>query len=261
MNTNRPSTMTIVLIVLAALVGFFFGNAMDAEIGSFVISGGPLWGLIFAVVSAVLAYFVSIRTGSTEVEIEENGLSHFLFKDIRSSVLWLPVRVFVGLDWLTAGLHKLGDPKWMDGGTALKGFWENAVRVPNPPARAAITYDWWRGFLQGLLDNQSYTWFGPLIAIGETLVGLALILGALVGIASFFGIMMNTSFLLSGSTSSNPILLLLGILLILAWKVAGWIGLDRWLLPALGTPWHKGKIFKAQEEPPPSQPASTTASG
>lgn len=256
MNENRIGSTTILLIALAALVGFFFGNAIDAQIGSVVIHGGLLWGLIFAVISAVLAYIVSTRTDRTEVTVEENGLSHFLFKDPRSGVLWLPLRVFVGLDWLTAGLHKLGDPKWMNGGTALKGFWQSAVAVPNPPAHAAITYDWWRNFLQGMLDNQSYTWFGPLIATGETLVGLGLIFGALVGVASFFGIMMNTSFLLSGSTSANPILLLLGILLILAWKVAGWIGLDRWLLPALGTPWHRGALFRGRREVPPE--AATT---
>ena len=33
------------------------------------------------------------------------------------------------------------------------------------------------------------------------------------------------------------------ILLILAWKTAGWWGLDRFVLPALGTPWQRGKFF------------------
>lgn len=28
-------------------------------------------------------------------------------------------------------------------------------------------------------------------------------------------------------------------LLILAWRNAGWYGLDRFVLPALGTPWHR----------------------
>jgi thiosulfate dehydrogenase [quinone] large subunit len=230
---------------------------MDAEIFGLVITGGLLWGLIFAVISGVLAYVVSLRTGNTEVIVEENALSHFLFKDVRSSVLWLPLRIFVGLEWLTAGLHKIGDPAWMDGGTALQGYWERAVTVPEPPARAAITYDWWRSFLQGMLDAEAYTWFAPLVAIGETLIGVGLILGALVGVAAFFGIALNTSFLLSGSTSSNPILLLLGILLILGWKVAGWIGLDRWLLPVLGTPWHKGALFGGSKDAPPPEPAPT----
>jgi thiosulfate dehydrogenase [quinone] large subunit len=146
----------------------------------------------------------------------------------------------------------------MNTGEALQGYWQRAVTDPEGPANAPITYEWWRGFIQGLLDSNSYTWFGPLIAIGETLVGLGLIVGALVGIAAFFGILMNTSFLLSGSTSSNPIMLLLGIGLILAWKVAGWIGLDRWLLPALGTPWSRGRLLRGGERATTSRPAATT---
>jgi len=75
--------------------------------------------------------------------------------------------------------------------------------------------------------------------IGETLVGLGLIFGALTGIAAFFGATLNISFLLSGTVSSNPVMLMLAIFVVLAWRVAGFIGLDRWLLPALGTPWQR----------------------
>jgi thiosulfate dehydrogenase [quinone] large subunit len=49
---------------------------------------------------------------------------------------------------------------------------------------------------------------------------------------------MNMSFLLAGSASTNPVLFTLGIGLILAWRVAGYYGIDRWLLPRLGVPWH-----------------------
>src|SRR6476620_3057611 len=109
MNANRMSTGTIALIVLAALIGFFFGTVVSAQIGGFAINGGPVWGIVFALISAALAYLVSTRTETSEVTVEENGLSHFLFKDPRSGVLWLPLRIFVGLDWLSAGLHKMGD--------------------------------------------------------------------------------------------------------------------------------------------------------
>jgi thiosulfate dehydrogenase [quinone] large subunit len=33
------------------------------------------------------------------------------------------------------------------------------------------------------------------------------------------------------------------VLLILAWRNARWIGLDRWVLPALGTPWQPGTVW------------------
>jgi thiosulfate dehydrogenase [quinone] large subunit len=93
-----------------------------------------------------------------------------------------------------------------------------------------------------MLDNGWYTWFAQLVAWGETLVGLGLLVGALVGIAAFFGTLMNFSFLLAGTTSTNPVLFGLGVFLVLAWKVAGFWGLDRWLLPLLGTPWQPGPL-------------------
>jgi hypothetical protein len=34
-----------------------------------------------------------------------------------------------------------------------------------------------------------------------------------------------------------------GGLLILAWRSAGGYGLDRFVLPRLGTPWHRGELF------------------
>jgi thiosulfate dehydrogenase [quinone] large subunit len=112
------------------------------------------------------------------------------------------------------------------------------VQIP-AEGRPPIVFDWYRSFLQFMLDNDWYTWFGPLVAWGETLIGIALILGALTGIAAFFGAFRNWNFIMAGSASTNGMLLTLAVLLVLAWKVAGWWGLDRWLLPLLGTPWHR----------------------
>jgi thiosulfate dehydrogenase [quinone] large subunit len=37
------------------------------------------------------------------------------------------------------------------------------------------------------------------------------------------------------------------MLLILAWRNAGYYGVDRYLLPALGTPWQPGKVFRHEK--------------
>jgi thiosulfate dehydrogenase (quinone) large subunit len=79
------------------------------------------------------------------------------------------------------------------------------------------------------------------------LVGVALILGIFTGIAAFFGGFMNMNYLLSGSVSTNPILLVVAFFIVLAWKTAGWSGLDRWVLPALGTPRRPGYVFHEEE--------------
>jgi thiosulfate dehydrogenase [quinone] large subunit len=60
---------------------------------------------------------------------------------------------------------------------------------------------------------------------------------------------MNMNYLLAGTVGINPILFVGAILLILAWKTAGWWGLDRWALLALGTPWRPGWIFHEGSAP------------
>jgi len=166
-----------------------------------------------------------------------------LFGKTRWSWLWLIVRLYLGYTWLSSGLGKLSQPGWVQTGEALKGFWERAVAIPAAPARPPISFDWYRAFIQSLLDSGSYTWFAKLVVAGELLIGIALILGFFTGVAAFFGGFMNWNFMMAGTASTNPVLFVLAILLILGWKVAGWWGLDRWVLPSLGTPWQPGRLF------------------
>lgn len=181
------------------------------------------------------------------VLIQDPPIARFLFQSTKAAWLWLAVRLWLGYQWLEAGWHKFEDPAWMQTGEAILGYWQRAVAIPEPPARPLITYGWFRDFLQLLIDSGSHPWFARLIAFGEILVGLGLIVGALVGIAAFCGTLMNMSFLLAGTTSTNPVLFGLGVLLVLAWKNAGYLGLDRWLLPALGTPWRQPTLRDTPE--------------
>ncbi len=173
-------------------------------------------------------------------------IAESLFGDVRWSWIWLIVRLYLGYTWLTSGLGKLGNPAWMQTGAALKAFWEKAIVIPEPPARPAIAFNWYRAFIQALLEGEHFVWFSKVVVFGELLVGLALILGAFVGIAAFFGGFMNWNYMMAGTASINPVLFTFSILLILAWKTAGWWGLDRWLLPLLGTPWRPGRVFNRQ---------------
>jgi len=171
-----------------------------------------------------------------------------LFGSIKFAWVWMLLRVWLGWQWLEAGIHKVGDEAWTVTGSALKGFLARAVAIPET-GRPAVTYDWYRNFLQFLLDGEHYVWFAKLVAWGEVLVGVGLILGALTGFAAFFGAMMNFSFMLAGTASTNPVLFLVAVLIMMAWKTAGWIGVDRWLLPMLGTPWEPGPILAKRKTP------------
>jgi thiosulfate dehydrogenase [quinone] large subunit len=71
-------------------------------------------------------------------------------------------------------------------------------------------------------------------------------------------LLMNMAFLLAGTTSTNPILVILGVLMILAWKNAGYVGLDYFLLPMLGTPWKQKARTPSVEPLPPLAPVPQT---
>lgn len=169
-----------------------------------------------------------VRTDGGKV-IQDPPVAQFIFNDTRFAPVWLIVRLYIGWSWLEPGWGKLSNPAWMDTGDALKGYWTNAV--------TNTKFGWYGDFLQTMLDSNAHGWFAKMIVIGEVAVGLALILGAFVGVAAFFGAFMNWNFIMAGSASSNALLGLGGVLLLLAWKTAGWYGLDRFLLPKLGTPW------------------------
>jgi thiosulfate dehydrogenase [quinone] large subunit len=187
----------------------------------------------------------SVVTRKGEVVQDPPFVQKFLSNPL-AGWLFLPLRIWLGYQWITASLHKISNPDWVVTGNALKGFWAGAVAIP-ATGNPAITFAWYRGFLQYLLSIQAYTWFAKLVAYGELLIGIGLILGAFTGIAAFFGGLMNWNFMMAGSASTNPLLFVVAVALILGWKVAGYIGADYFLLRFIGTPW-KGA---APSEPRP----------
>ncbi|WP_163971900.1 DoxX family protein [Oceanobacillus halotolerans] len=169
-----------------------------------------------------------------EIIVEENPLSRMLFVSTRLAWLWLILRIYLGYSWITSGLGKIGEDAWTgeNAGAAIQGFVGGAITK----AETGDVSGWYAWFLENVVLPNAAP-FAYMVAFGEVLVGLGLIVGLLTGVAAFFGALMNISFLLAGTVSSNPIMFIIAILIIMAWKVAGWYGLDRWALPYLGTPW------------------------
>ncbi|SMF65634.1 thiosulfate dehydrogenase [quinone] large subunit [Paenibacillus uliginis N3/975] len=180
------------------------------------------------------------------VVVPENPVSMFLFGSIRSAWIWLILRLYLGYTWLSAGSKKMTADAWTgsEAGAAIQGFVKGAL------AKAEGGKDvpsWYASFLENVvLPNAKL--FSYMVAFGEVLIGVGLIVGLLTGIAAFFGGTMNASFLFAGSVSINPLLFILATWLVLAWKVAGWYGLDRWALPLLGTPWTRRRSTTKEDE-------------
>ena len=235
----RYRNLAVPLAIVAAIVLFYMENPwfFPAE-GSTERAAATIAFWVLAIATLVLMFEDRRSPEAQTVEVEGPAFARYLFSNTRAGLIWLPIRIFVGFEWLEAGWHKLTGTGWIDGGASLLGYWQNAVKVPDPPGKASITFEWYRSFLQFLIDNHASGWFAWLITLGEIAIGLGLLTGTLVGIAAFFGALMNMSFLLAGSASVNPVLFTFAVGLMLAWKVAGYYGIDRYLLPRLGTPWH-----------------------
>ena len=215
------------------------------------------WAFWILSIVLVVALYLDTRRDPNSGTVETEGpvFARFLFSNSRAGLVWLPIRLFLGFSWLEAGIHKATGGGWLDGGAALKGYWTAAIAVSDQ-GKGPITYNWYRDFITTLLNGGHYSWFAPLITYGEILVGIGLILGALTGVAAFFGAFMNMSYLLAGSASTNPVLFALAVGVIMAWKVAGYYGVDRVLLPILGTPWSPGSL-PSKSAAPGARPSGT----
>jgi thiosulfate dehydrogenase [quinone] large subunit len=185
-------------------------------------------------------------------------IANFLFRSKRSSVLWLIVRLWLGWQWLDAGwdkFHGSGYSDWMTHSQGLLGFigganasWANRAQTFGHPE---VPYHW----VLTLLNNDiapHALFFSRVITIAELLVGIGLLLGCFTAIAAAGGIALNLVYVTSGSAGPNAIFILLSMLLIAAWRVAGYLGLDYFVLPMFGPREQRGLLFRGRRpvEPP-----------
>jgi thiosulfate dehydrogenase [quinone] large subunit len=148
--------------------------------------------------------------------------------------LLLVLRVYLGWQWLSAGWHKLG-------GFDASGFLKGAINNPVlDKGTNELVYPTFNAFLEHIaLPNAKI--INVVIPIGEVLVGLGLIVGALTATAAFFGLLMNFMFMFAGTVSTNPWLMLFGIIVVVAGTNGGKFGLDYFVQPFLDKAFQKFK--------------------
>ena len=152
--------------------------------------------------------------------------------------LLLVLRVYLGWMWMVAGWHKITAATPFDSTGFLKGAIGNPVI---DKATNEMIYPTYVGFLESFaLPNAKL--INILIPYGEFLVGLGLIVGVLTTAAAFFGLLMNFMFMFAGTVSTNPWMILLGGIIMVAGLNAARFGGDYYLFPYI-----KHKIEEMRE--------------
>ncbi|MFS0863113.1 DoxX family membrane protein [Fredinandcohnia sp. 179-A 10B2 NHS] len=145
-------------------------------------------------------------------------------KGPKMAVIWTVLRIWLGIQWIEAGWHKIADG--FDAGGFLQGALAKATG--DHPA----VQGWYATFLEGFAVP-NIELFNVLIPWGEVLVGLGLILGAATIPALIAGAFMNLNFLLAGTVSTNPILFTVAVILLFAGAASYYYGVDRFAIPYL----------------------------
>lgn len=165
------------------------------------------------------------------------------FRDKRFAVLWTVLRIWLGYEWISAAIEKISNPTWVGSkaGVAITGFLKGALAKAT--GDHPLVQGWYANFIQSVaLPNAKV--FSYLVAFGELLVGISLILGALTIVGLLAGAFMNLNYMLAGTTSTNPNLYTVAILLIAAGANAYIFGLDRFILPKLCKLFNKNSNIK-----------------
>jgi thiosulfate dehydrogenase (quinone) large subunit len=162
--------------------------------------------------------------------------TRWLFRSRPASVLWLLVRLWLGWQWFSAGWDKLtgaGYNNWFTHAAGLQGFiaaantsYDNRAKAYGHPE---VNYAWYLHILNSI-DGHAQV-FSRVVTISELAVGTGLLLGCLTGLAALGGVALNIMYITGGSAGPNGLFILAGVLLVLAWRVAGYLGVDYFLLP------------------------------
>ncbi len=186
---------------------------------------------------------------------EEPRFARFLFNNPKAAWIWLIPRLYFGYEWAHAGYEKVfgvGQASWLSSTAPLKGFAGYALSGAGQGPHSAVNYGWYAAFLRWVGGSGAGI-MSKVIALGELAIGVALILGLFTGIAAFFAGTLTMSFGLAGVAGVNPVFFLFEVLFILAWRVVGLIGLDRYALQLVGTPWNPARASDQKEEKEPAR--------
>lgn len=147
----------------------------------------------------------------------------------KAKQLWgwilLPLRLFLGVTFVYAGIQKLTDPQYFNHsapgyiGKQILGF------AFGSPIHNFLVY----------IVLPHATFFGALVAFGELAIGIGTLLGLLMRPAAFFGLLLSLMFFLSASWRVFPYFYGADIVFVFCWITMLIAGPEMCWLPALDT--------------------------
>jgi len=148
--------------------------------------------------------------------------ARWLFASRLASPLWLGVRIYLGLVWLQFGLAKVRGG-WLTG-DALHGLLDAVARGQTPAPIPA-----YRHVARALVDTGADRILSFAIPLTELLVAAAFFSGLLLVPAAVGAVLLNLNLILSGIATwqFDGRIILLQLLLLVAWRVAGFLGLGQ----------------------------------
>lgn len=177
------------------------------------------------------------RDGSRRVSVSDPPLARFLFQSTGAAWLWLAVRLWVGWQLFAAGQSAFVEPGRLDDATRTMALYWQRIAGTGAAVDPGVQ-EWQRLLAQTLASGQAERWLAAAVAVSQLVLGMAILLGFFVGIAAAGGILLGLGMnILTGATDFTPFHAAASILLALAWKNAGFIGFDRYVLRGLGAPW------------------------
>lgn len=163
---------------------------------------------------------------STAVEFlttpPERRTSHALTWVLHSralSVVWLAMRVWLGIMWVQAGWAKIWGAEnsafLHNGGAGVAGF----------ATHGTSAYTWWHSILTGVVVPNAGA-IGIIVAVAEFAIGWALIAGCFTRVAALASLGLLFTYVMSGTASVCAFYALFAIVILVTWRTSSWIGVD-----------------------------------
>lgn len=147
----------------------------------------------------------------------------------------LPLRLFLGLSFLSAGFDKLTDPSYLDPNARNYIGQQIARMAPGTPLEGFLT----------TIAAPNATLFGVLTMGGEFCIGLAVLLGLLTRFSAVMGLFLNLTFFLSATWDVRPFYFGADLPYVFLWLTLALAGPGPFALDARVRGWWAARVLAA----------------